>query len=181
MIKDRRVLLVQTVERMSKRFNLDIRNFSEVQSIDTEKKEITVKNLKTGEIYLESYDELILSPGENPVRPPIKDIEEEDNLFILRNIPDTDAIKDFVDNKNSKEAYVVGGGFIGIEIAENIAERGLKVYLVEMLEQVMAPFDFENAQILHERIKSKGIDLILGDGVEEFRANGRKILLNCKR
>ncbi|MDY5435366.1 CoA-disulfide reductase [Peptostreptococcus porci] len=180
-IENRDALLVQTVEGMKKRFNLDIRNFSEVVSIDAEKMEVTVNNLSTGETYVEKYDELILSPGASPIKPPITGIADADNIFTLRNIPDTDAIKGFVDTKNPKEAVVVGGGFIGIEMAENLAERGVKVHLVEMLNQVMAPIDFEMAQIVHKHMVEKGVDLILGDGVDSFEENGRVVKLKSGR
>ncbi|MST61537.1 CoA-disulfide reductase [Peptostreptococcus anaerobius] len=180
-IENRDALLVQTVEGMKKRFNLDIRNFSEVVSIDAEKMEVTVNNLSTGETYVEKYDELILSPGASPIKPPITGIADADNIFTLRNIPDTDAIKSFVDTKNPKEAVVVGGGFIGIEMAENLAERGVRVHLVEMLNQVMAPIDFEMAQIVHKHMVEKGVDLILGDGVDSFDENGRVVKLKSGR
>ncbi|MDY6231185.1 CoA-disulfide reductase [Peptostreptococcus porci] len=180
-IENRDALLVQTVEGMKKRFNLDIRNFSEVVSIDAEKMEVTVNNLSTGETYVEKYDELILSPGASPIKPPITGIADADNIFTLRNIPDTDAIKSFVDTKNPKEAVVVGGGFIGIEMAENLAERGVRVHLVEMLNQVMAPIDFEMAQIVHKHMVEKGVDLILGDGVDSFEENGRVVKLKSGR
>lgn len=180
-ITEREALLVQTVEGMSKRFNLDIRNFSEVIAIDPDKKEVTVKNVQTGQEYKESYDELILSPGANPVRPPIPGLADADNVFTLRNIPDTDAIKAFVDEKKPREAVVIGGGFIGIEMAENLVERGVKVHLVEMLDQVMAPFDFEMAQILHAHMIDHGVDLVLGDGVDSFKNNGKAIVLKSGR
>ncbi|WP_455078906.1 CoA-disulfide reductase [Peptostreptococcus stomatis] len=180
-ITEREALLVQTVEGMSARFNLDIRNFSEVTAVDPDKMEVTVKNLQTGQEYTESYDELILSPGANPVKPPIPGLADADNVFTLRNIPDTDAIKAYVDEKEPKEAVVIGGGFIGIEMAENLVERGVKVHLVEMLDQVMAPFDFEMAQILHAHMIDHGVDLVLGDGVDSFKDNGRTIVLKSGR
>nr|WP_314277533.1 CoA-disulfide reductase [uncultured Peptostreptococcus sp.] len=180
-IKEREALLVQTVEGMSKRFNIDIRNFSEVIAIDSNKKEVTVKDVNTGKEYEESYDELILSPGANPIKPPIEGLVDADNVFTLRNIPDTDVIKAYVDEKEPKEAVVIGGGFIGVEMAENLVERGVKVHLVEMLDQVMAPFDFEMAQILHAHMIEKGVDLVLGDGVDSFKDNGRTIVLKSGR
>lgn len=180
-ITEREALLVQTVEGMSARFDLDIRNFSEVTAVDPDKMEVTVKNLQTGQEYTESYDELILSPGANPVKPPIPGLADADNVFTLRNIPDTDAIKAYVDEKEPNEAVVIGGGFIGIEMAENLVERGVKVHLVEMLDQVMAPFDFEMAQILHAHMIDHGVDLVLGDGVDSFKDNGRTIVLKSGR
>lgn len=176
-IENRDALLVQTVEGMSKRFNLDIRNFSEVVSIDPENKTISVKNLKTNEEYKESYDELILSPGASPIKPPIPGLDKAENVFTLRNIPDTDRIKAYVDDKRPKEAVVIGGGFIGVEMAENLVERGVKVHLIEMLDQVMAPFDYEMAQILHGHMEDNGVDLILGDGVDSFKNDGNTIVL----
>lgn len=176
-IENRDALLVQTAEGMSKRFNLDIRNFSEVVSIDPENKTISVKNLKTNEEYKESYDELILSPGASPIKPPIPGLDKAENVFTLRNIPDTDRIKAYVDDNRPKEAVVVGGGFIGVEMAENLVERGVKVHLIEMLDQVMAPFDYEMAQILHGHMEDNGVDLILGDGVDSFKNDGNTIVL----
>jgi len=176
-ITERDALLVQTVEGMSKKFNLDIRNLSEVTRINRDKKTVEVKNLKTGEVYEEAYDKLILSPGANPIKPPIPGIESADNVFTLRNVPDTDAIKGFVDSKKPKRAVVVGGGFIGVEMAENLHERGVHVTIVEMLDQIMAPVDFEMASILHSHITDKGAELILGDGVKSFENDGKKVVL----
>lgn len=177
-INDRKKLLVQTVDGMSSRFNMDIRNLSEVTKINRDDKTVTVHNLKTGETYDESYDHLILSPGARPIVPPIPGINEANNLFTLRNIPDTDAIKAYVDDKKPKKAVVIGGGFIGVEMAENLYERGVEVTLVEMSNQVMAPFDIEMASILHTHMIQKGVNLILEDGVQAFENNGTKVILN---
>lgn len=176
-IEERDALLVQTVEGMSKKFNMDIRILSEVTKIDPSKKVITVKSLKTNEVYEESYDKLVLSPGANPIKPPIPGINEATNLFTLRNIPDTDAIKSFVDNNQPKSAIVIGGGFIGIEMAENLRHRGMHVTIVEAADQIMGPIDYEMASILHSHIKSQGLDLVLGDGVKSFENQGRKLVL----
>ncbi|QUH21469.1 CoA-disulfide reductase [Alkaliphilus sp. B6464] len=176
-IERREALLVQTVEGMSKKFNMDIRILSEVIAIDPSQKKLTIKNLKTNEIYEESYDVLVLSPGANPIKPPIPGINEAKNLFTLRNIPDTDAIKSFVDTKKPKSAIVIGGGFIGIEMAESLHHRGIHVTLVEAADQIMGPIDYEMASILHNHIKSKGVDLILGDGVKSFENQGKKLVL----
>ncbi len=177
-IKDRDALLVQTVEGMSKKFNLDIRNLSEVVSIDRNHKTIVVKNLQTGELYDETYDKLVLSPGAKPLVPPIPGLDKAEDVFTLRNIPDTDKIKDFVDNAKPEKATVIGGGFIGVEMAENLHERGVDVTLVEAANQIMAPVDFEMASILHQHMRDKGVNLILEDGVKEFKDYGRKIVLN---
>lgn len=177
-IKDRSKLLVQTVEGMSERFKLDIRNLSEVLSINPEIKTVKIRNLQTSEVYEETYDKLLLSPGARPIVPPIPGLNENKTLFTLRNIPDTDKIKDYVDHKNPKNAVVVGGGFIGIETAENLADRGIDVTIVEMSNQIMAPIDFEMASILNNHIKDKGVKLILENGVESFANEGKKIILS---
>ncbi|WP_216828482.1 CoA-disulfide reductase [Alkalihalobacterium elongatum] len=175
-IKERQKLLVQTVEGMSQKFNLDIRNLSEVIDINRETKHVTVKNVQTGDMYEESYDELILSPGARPIVPPIPGLNEAKAIFTLRNIPDTDRIKSYVDDKQPKRAVVVGGGFIGLEMAENLYERGIEVTIVEMADQVMAPLDYEMAAIIHNHLEDKGVKLILGDGVKSFENNGSKVL-----
>jgi CoA-disulfide reductase len=177
-IKDRSKLLVQTVKGMSERFNLDIRNLSEVISINPEKKSVMIKNLQSEEIYEESYDKLLLSPGARPIVPPIPGLSENKALFTLRNIPDTDKIKNHVDNNNPKRAVVVGGGFIGIEMAENLVDRGIQVTLIEMANQIMAPIDFEMASILHTHLQEKGVHLILENGVQSFAEQGKKVFLS---
>jgi CoA-disulfide reductase len=176
-IKDRQKLLVQTVDGMSKKFNLDIRNLSEVTQINRDKKTVFIKNLKTNDVYEESYDTLVLSPGAKPIIPPIEGIKEAKNIFTLRNIPDTDKIKAVVDEQQPKRAVVVGGGFIGLEMAENLADRGIEVTVVEMANQVMAPLDYEMAAIVHDHLRAKGVNLILEDGVKAFMQNGTTIKL----
>lgn len=176
-ITDREDLLVQTVEGMSQRFNLDIRNFSEVVDINRAEKKVTVRKTQVGTTYEESYDVLILSPGAKPIQPPIEGLKEADNLFVLRNIPDTDRIYNFIATNKPKTAAVIGGGFIGVEMAENLIERGIKVTLVEKLPQVMAPIDFEMAQIVHEELNANGVRLVLGDGLLKFTDKGHKIHL----
>lgn len=180
-ITEREKLIVQTVEAMSDKFNMDIRNLSEVIEIDKENKKVTVKNHKTGETYDESYDVLVLSPGANPIKPPISGINDCNNLFTLRNIPDTDKIKAYVDKDTTKKAVVIGGGFIGIEMAENLVERGIDVTLVEASSQVMAPLDVEMVSTIHEHLIDNGINLILDDGVKEFKNNGKIVALNSGR
>jgi CoA-disulfide reductase len=176
-IKDRNKLLVQTVEGMSKKFNLDIRNLTEVVEINREKKTIFAKNLQTNEVYEESYDTLILSPGAKPIVPNIVGLSEAKNVFTLRNIPDTDKIKTFVDEQHPKRAVVIGGGFIGLEMAENLVDRGIEVTVVELGKQVMTPIDYEMASIVHSHLRDKGVHLILEDGVKAFRNNGSTIKL----
>lgn len=177
-IENRNALLVQTVEGMSKKFNLDIRNLSEVTNINREEKTVSVKDLKTGEEYTESYDQLILSPGARPIIPPIEGLKNANNIFTLRNIPDTDRIKAWVDEKKPKKAVVIGGGFIGLEMAENLHQRGVEVTIVEMSDQVMAPLDYEMAAIVHQHIEEIGAKLILKDGVEAFTDHGKKVILS---
>jgi len=177
-ISERDELLVQTVEGLSRRYKLDIRTKSEALEINPNEKYILIQNLITGEIYKEAYDKLILSPGAQPVKPSISGISEVSNLFTLRNIPDTDNIKDFIDKNSPKNAIVIGGGFIGVEMAENLHDLGLDVTLVEMEKQIMTAVDYEMAAILHNHLISKNIKLILNDGVKTFENNGSKIMLN---
>lgn len=177
-IDDRSKLIVQTVEQMNSKFNLDIRYLSEVIKIDKENKKITVKNLKNGDIYEENYDVLVLSPGAQPIKPAIPGIDQCNNLFTLRNIPDTDNIKAYIDNQKPKKAVVIGGGFIGIEMAENLSDRGVSVTLVEASNQVMAPLDIEMVSTIHEHLIDKNVTLILNDAVKGFEENGKRILLS---
>jgi CoA-disulfide reductase len=177
-ISEREMLLVQTVEEMSNKFNLDVRNLSEVTKINRNQKTVEVKDLRTGEVYQESYDKLVLSPGASPIKPPIPGIETAGALFTLRNIPDTDKIKSFVDTKKPKKAAVIGGGFIGVEMAENLWDLGIEVTLIEMSNQIMAPLDYEMAAILHAHLAEKGVNLVLKDGVRAFEGNGTIVQLN---
>ena len=176
-ITDRQKLLVQTVPGMSKRFNLDIRNFSEVTAIDPDHKTVAVKNHQTGAIYTESYDKLILSPGAKPIAPPIPGLAEAKNILTLRNIPDTDKIKAVVDSGKVSRAVVIGGGFIGVEMAENLQELGINVTLVEKMNQVLKPLDFEMAQLVHQEINANGVNIILEDGVDHFQNQGHEVVL----
>jgi NADPH-dependent 2,4-dienoyl-CoA reductase/sulfur reductase-like enzyme/rhodanese-related sulfurtransferase len=176
-IQDREDLLVQTVEGMSQRFNLDIRNFSEVIDINRKEKKITVRKTKTNEVYEESYDSLILSPGAKPIQPPIEGLKEAKNLFVLRNIADTDNIYNFIKDNKPQNAVVIGGGFIGVEMAENLVERGIKVSIVEKMPQVLAPLDFEMAQMVHQELNRNGVNLVLGDGLLKFTNEGKTIHL----
>jgi CoA-disulfide reductase len=169
-IQERENLILVTPEEMHVKYNIDIRIKSEVIKIDKENKKVFVKNHDTKEIYEETYDTLVISTGSSPIKPPIEGIDSP-NIFTLWNIPDTDNIKSYIDENKPKNAVVVGGGFIGIEMAENLNSLGIKVSLVEMLDQVMTPLDFEMAQILHTNIDSNGVNLYLGDGVEKFEYN----------
>lgn len=166
-IKDRDALLLQTPEAMMARFNMDIRVEHEVVDIDPVKKTVTVHDIRQSVKYEESYDELVLSPGSTPIKPPIPGIDAS-NIFSLWNIPDTDRIKNYVTTHEVKRAVVVGGGFIGIEMVENLHDLGVDVSLVEMSGQVMAPLDFEMAQLVHSHITAQGVDLHLNNGVQRF-------------
>jgi CoA-disulfide reductase len=176
-ITDRSKLLVQTVEGMSNRFQLDIRVNSEAVAIDAKNKKVTIKNLKTAQVYEEFYDKLLLSPGARPIIPPIPGIENHGTLFTLRNIPDTDRIKDFVDHQAPNSAIIIGGGFIGLEMAENLVARGIKVTVIEKGNQVLAPLDVEMASPVQTHLKQNGVTLILGNGVKGFKENGKKVVL----
>jgi len=175
-IKTREDLLVTTAEAFRDRYNIDVRIFSEVTAIDIKNKQVEVNNIKTRETYKESYDKIILSPGAEPVKPPFKGIELE-NIFNLRTIPDSERIKEHVDTKRSESAVVVGGGFIGLEMAENLVRRGVKTTIVEILDQVMAPLDYEMAAIVHAHLKEKGIICELGNGVESFSKKADRIIV----
>jgi len=165
-IKERDKLLVQTPEAMKARFNIDVRTFSEVTVIDTKNKKVTV-NSKSKGIYEETYDYLVLSPGGRALRPNIPGISSE-KIFTLRNIADTDAVKAFVDKEGMKSAIVIGGGFIGIEMAENLKDRGMDVTLVEAAPHILAPFDSDMVVIAEKEMVDNGVALILGDGVKSF-------------
>ncbi len=171
-IHKRDALLLQTPESLKERYNLDVRVFTEVLSIYTDEKKISVKNLQTGEIYLENYDKLLLSPGAEPIKPPFEGIDS-DKIFTLRNIPDMDKI--VAKTKNAQNFVVVGGGFIGLEVAENLIEAGKSVKLVELGNQVMAPVDYDIASFVHEKAKQKGLELLLNVGVEKFNDKGETI------
>lgn len=177
-IQERDNLLLETVGGMAKKFNIGIKNFSEVVKINRGQKTITVKHVITGATTEESYDKLIISTGARPIKPAIDGIEEAQNVFTLRNIPDMDKIKAYINEHQVKRATVIGGGFIGLEMMENLWELGIHVSLVEMSDQVMAPIDFEMAQSVHAHIDMHNVNLILNDGVKAFEENGSKVRLN---
>lgn len=174
-IAERNKLFVQTAERFGRRFNIDVRTENEAIIIDPKSKKVTVRRKDRTE-YAETYDKLLLSPGSIPVRPPLKGIDAE-GIFTLRNVEDTDAIKAYLDRHHIKRAVVVGGGFIGLEMAENLYKTGAQVSIVEMANQVMAPVDFSIASHVHRHLMDKGVDLYLERGVEHFEktANGLKV------
>ena len=176
-IKERENLLLQTVDGMNQQYGLDVRNFSEVLEINPQSKSVTVLNHQTGERYVESYDKLIISTGAKAIVPSIDGLEEAQNVFSLRNIPDMDQIKAYIAENQIATATVVGGGFIGLEMMENLVELGIQVQLIEMAPQVMPTIDIEMAQLIHSQMNIHGVNLILNDGLKEFRQNGRELLL----
>ncbi len=165
-IQEREKLFVQTPEAFGKRFAIDVRTENEVISINTDTKTVDIRKA-TAEIYTESYDKLLLSPGATPILPPLKGIDNE-GIFTLRNVVDTDQIKTYITEKQIKNAVIVGAGFIGLEMAENIHSLGANVSIVEMGNQVMAPVDFSIASHIHEHLSQKNINLFLGESVESF-------------
>jgi len=169
-ITDREDLTLQTPQSFKARFNIDVRVLNEAVRINPDTKTVTIKNLRTGETYEETYDNLILSMGAEPIRPNI-DGADGSNVFTLRNIPDTLKIKNYIDTAKPRSAMVIGGGYIGVEMAENLAEAGLKVDIVELADHLIAPLDFDMAADVHRYIKSKGIDLHLNNGVKAINGN----------
>lgn len=172
-IKSRDALLLQTPSAMKSRFQIDVRVLSEVIEILPNEKKVRVKDLKTEQIYEETYDNLVLATGSSPIKPPIPGIQAE-NIFTVWTVPDTDRIKDYIQKSQAKKAAIIGGGFIGLEMAENLHEAGLEVSVIEMQNQVMAPVDYEMANLLHENMRMNHIDLRLGDGVKEFHNDNGK-------
>ncbi|MFP3979865.1 MAG: FAD-dependent oxidoreductase [Desulfobacterales bacterium] len=171
-IKERDDLLVTDAESFTRRYNVDVRLNFEVIDIDRKNCEIVVHNRESGEQYRESYGKVILSPGAEPIRPSLAGLEEADNVFTLRTIPDTDRIKAWVDNRQPKSAVVVGGGFIGLEMVENLAFRGVHVTVVEKMDQVMMSLDYEMAGLVHAHMAEKGLECRFGDGIAAFEKNG---------
>ena len=163
-------LTLQTPESFRARFRIDVRVFNEAVKIDPEAKTLTVRNLATGEVYTENYDSLILSPGAEPIRPNIDGADGE-NVFTLRNIPDTFAIKAYIDEKKPRTAVVVGGGYIGVEMAENLVNAGLDVTIAELADHLIAPLDFDMAADVHRYIRNKGIKLALNNGISAIDGN----------
>lgn len=166
-IKEQSALTLQTPKSFNARFNVDVRILSEVIAINPDEKKVTVKKVVDGTTYEESYDELVLSMGADPIRPNIKGIESN-KVFTIRNIPDTLRLKEYVDYKKPQRAVVVGGGFIGLEIAENIKAVGVDVTIVEMSNQVIAPIDYDMAAEVHCHLRSKGVKLMLNSALEEI-------------
>lgn len=172
-IPQRKALLLQTPEKMKARFNVDVATHAEVVQILPAEKKVRV-HTQEGEAYFETYDKLIIATGSSPVMPPIPGIDSQ-RIFQVWTLPDTDKIKERLSARGVKHAAVIGGGFIGLEMAENLRALGLEVSIIEMLDQVMAPLDYEMARILHGNIAENGVELILGDGVKAFTETGESV------
>ena len=178
-IKDRNALFVSTASSFTNRFHIDVRIRTEVLSIYPAAKKIVAVNLLTGTSYEESYDKLILSPGAEPIKPTLPGINNE-GIFTLRNVADTDYIKEYLLHKKSKKVVVVGAGFIGLEMAENLHELGMDVSVVEMGNQILAPLDFPLAAMVQKHIRLKGINLVLHSSVTAFEKSDTGIQVVLK-
>jgi len=176
-IKDRQRLLLQTPKRFKARFNVDVRTKNEVLNIDRSENIIEVVNLTTGKKYFENYDKMILSPGSKPVKPTITGIDS-DRIFTVRDIYDADSINNFIEKQRPKRVVVVGAGYIGLEMAENLRQRDLLVAVVEMADQVMPTMDKEMANLLHQHLHEQSIALWLNDGVTGFKQNDSKLMVS---
>lgn len=174
-IEARESLLVQTPEALRARFNLDVRPHHEVIAINPVDKTVTIKH--SGQKTTESYDKLILSPGAKPFIPPIIGLAEATNVYSLRNVPDLDKIMTNIDQENPKKAIVVGAGFIGLEMAENLKKRGLEVALIEKAPHVLPPLDEEMAAFVKNELVSKGVEVITSQSAAEFRNQGKLVIL----
>ncbi len=178
-IKERDKLFVQTPENFMRTFRIEVRVKTEALEVSPAAHSVLLKNLETGEEYEESYDKLVLSPGAEPVKPPIPGISDP-RIFTLRSVPETDAIKEFVDAKEPKRAVIVGAGFIGLEMAENLHERGMYVTIVEMAEQVMNVVDYEIAAEVHQHLKTKNVEFYLRDGVASFEEEDKRLTVRLQ-
>ena len=170
-IQDKNELTLQTPESFRARFNVEVRVRSEVTAVHAEKKTVTVKNLETGESYEESYDKLVLSPGAKPILPPMEGAQLEE-VFTIRNIPDTYQVKSYLLEHHPKRAVVVGGGYIGMEMAENLHRAGLEVTIVELADHLIGPLDWDMAQEVLRHVTAKGLKVLLGTGVQSIRKAG---------
>ena len=178
-ITEREKLLVQTPESFRARLNVDVRIRQEVTKINRQEQTVEVLNHQTKETYTESYDKLVVSPGAEPVKPPISGINDP-AIFTLRNVHDTDRIKAFCDNQKPNRAVVIGAGFIGLEMAENLHKLGMNVTIVEMSSQVMAPLDYEMAAEVHQHLKTKQVEFYLKDGVNSFTRSENQLTVHLQ-
>ena len=172
-------LILMTPETFKNQYNIDVRVLNEVVEIKPEEKRVLVRNLESGEEYEENYDELVLSPGANPILPRSIEGIDGDNVFTVRNVPDIRKLDDFIHDNNYENIVVVGGGFIGLEVMENLKKSGKNVTLVEAADQVMAPLDYDMVQILNKEIMDQGVELVLSDGVKAIHSD--KVVLGSGR
>ncbi|MCB5250460.1 MAG: CoA-disulfide reductase [Candidatus Cloacimonadales bacterium] len=178
-INDREKLFVQTPDTFRSKINVDVRVLSEVVKINRDRKSVLVRNIQTGEEYEETYDKLVLSPGAEPIKPPLPGIDKK-GIFTLRNVPDTDKIKSYIDENNAKRAVIIGAGFIGLEMAENLHHIGMNVTIVEMAAQVMNMLDYEMAAQIHQHLKTKNVEFFLKDSVVSFSEDNGTLIVNLK-
>lgn len=178
-ISERDRLFVQTPESFKQRLNVEVRIQSEVIKINRQEKTITVKDLKQNREYTESYDKLVLSPGAEPIKPPIPGIDDK-AIFTLRSVPDTDAIKEYVTQNKVRRAIIVGAGYIGLEMAENLHHLGIFVTIVELAEQMMVFLDYEMAAEVHQHLKSKQVEFYLKDAVTAFHRDGESLFVKLQ-
>lgn len=167
-ITEEEKLIVATPELFRQRFNIEVRTQSNAISIDRERQEIEVEDLRASAIYREKYDALVLAPGATPIRPPLRGIDLP-GIYSLRTIPDSLEIRKWIVQRNARRAVIVGGGFIGLEMAENLVRRGISVTIIEMQNQVMPSFDYEMAVPINGHLNAHGVSLHLGDAVAEFK------------
>ncbi len=166
-IEDEKELTLQTPQSFRDRFNIDVHVHHEVTAIHPETKTVAVKNVETGQFFKESYDKLLLSPGARPITPPFEGMDSG-KVFTIRTVEDTLKIKNYIDSRRPASAVIVGGGFIGIEMAENLRDLGLDVTLVEASDQLMAPFDKDMASLIHAQVRRNSIHLMLDTMVQGF-------------
>ena len=178
-IADPEALTLQSPEGFWKRFHIDMRVRHEVTAIHPAEKKVTVRRLETGEVFEESYDALILSPGARPTTPPLPGLDL-DRLFTLRTVEDTFAIRSFIDRTHPRSVVLAGGGFIGMELAENLRELGLEVTIVEMAPQLLAPLDQDMAAFVHAEMRKHGVNLRLSTSVEGFEADGEQVVVRLQ-
>lgn len=173
-IKTEDDLLVQTPEKFKKRFNIDVRIKQEVIKIDKEKKKLQIKNKATGEVYIENYDKLVLSPGAEPINP-FKGVKS-DRIFTIRNVKDAEKVKTFIENNNPKSAVIVGGGYIGVEMAENLSEYTMEVSIVEKAPHLISIIDNDMAHFIHKEIKKHGVKVYVNEGVNKIEEHEKLLL-----
>ncbi len=179
-IESRDNLLMTTPEVFRDRYRIDVRLMSEVTAIDRQNKMVLVRQHPAGNTYTMGYDKIILSPGAEPIKPHLEGIER-DRVFSLRSIPDSERIRGFVDTEKPKSAVVVGGGFIGIEMAENLMDRGVATTIIEMQDQVMAPLDYEMASLVHAHLKARGVSLVFSDGLKSISGQSKQLLITTNQ